>query len=147
VALLVVNGAVLVRTIERHPFVNGLRADPTVDRAIIARNATSSLAAAGLPPGIALRFWSPIAIALGSEQGVDPARETYWESNVRQALFDGLGVRVVFPRVRDVRFVRAFTPADPLTWYAVYRVDGALGVATTAQLDSMIRVHSEPSAR
>ena len=139
--LLTLNAVQLVRKIETHPFVEQLRADPTVDRAIIARNVAEDLEAARLPAGIRLRFWSPTSIQRAIAEGRDPSQETYWERNVRQAVFDGLGVRVLFPQVRDVAFVRKLTPANDSTWYAVYRLDGGLGVATFAMLDSLIRAH------
>jgi hypothetical protein len=139
--LLTANGHALVNKIEHYPFDDGLRADPTVDRALIARHVYDSLGAAGLPEGVRLRFWSPTSIQRAAAAGQDPAVETYWERNVRDAVQQGLGVRVLFPQVREVTFVREFTVADPSTWYAVYRTDGNLGVATAAQLDSMMRAH------
>ena len=124
-----------------HPFLDVLRADPTVDRAIIARHVADDLGAARLPEGIRLRFWSPTSIQRATAAGRDPSRETYWEKNVRQSVLDGVGVRVLFPQVREVTFVREFTLTDDSTRYAVYRPDGRLGVATFAMLDSMFRAH------
>lgn len=142
-ALLTLNGALTVRRIETAPFVLAeLRASSIVDRSRIASHVGQSLTAARLPPGVTLLFWSPIASSLGpsGESLAEPApNETYWERNVRDALVDGLAVRVMFPQVRQVRFVRAFAPA-PADWrYAVYRPDGRLGVATPTALDSIIR--------
>ena len=143
---LTVNGALLARKIETMPFVlPELRAAEIVDRARIAANVYRSLAAAHLPPGVTLLFWSPIASSLGPRGGplAGPApEETYWERNVRDALVDGLAVRVLFPQVAAVRFVRAFAPAPPDHRYAVYRPEGRLGIATPAELDSIIRASS-----
>ena len=104
-ALLVINGAALVHKIESYPFtLPGLLSDTTVDRERIARSARDDLRRANLPPGASLRFWSPtsIRIELGAHPDSDPLhRETYWERNVRTALSDGLGVRVLFPAVRE----------------------------------------------
>src|SRR5439155_9934853 len=107
----------------------GHRADALVDRAMIAGRAIADLRAASLPQGTRLVFWSPIA------HGDAPADTTsYWERNVQSALFDGLGVRVCIPAVREVRFERTFRPLpDPWRW-AVYRPEGALHVATSAEL-------------
>lgn len=140
--LLVANGLALVRKIENAPFLIGvpeLRSDPTVDRARIARNTYEGLRASELPPGVRLRFWSPASLDLQRQSGNDPAVESYWERNVRAALMDGLGVRVLFPAVRDVEFVRAFTPAPDSIRYAVYLLDGRLRVAPSAELESVLR--------
>ncbi len=142
-ALLAWNGAALVRKVEFHPFDEGLRSDPTVDRAIIAGNVHASLAATPLPSGVTLRFWSPMSI--GRQQSRDPGapdRESYWEGNVRAAILDGLGVRVLFPQVRAVEFVRRLSPVRDSTWYAVYRPDGGLGLASYALLDSLERANA-----
>ena len=142
-ALLTLNGLLLVRKIETMPFiVPELRAEPIVDRARIARNVYESLAAAGLPAGTTLLFWSPTAASLGpGGEGLarPAAAETYWERNVRSALLDGLAVRVMFPQVVAVRFVREFTPAPPDHRYAVYRLDGKVRVATSSEVDSILR--------
>ncbi len=141
--LLTVNGALLVRKIETVPFVLAeLRAEPVVDRARIAGNVYQSLASARLPRDVTLLFWSPIAASLGPHGGplTQPSpRETYWERNVRQALLDGLAVRVMLPQVVDVRFVREFRPAPSTQRYAVYRPDGRVRVATPAEVDSILR--------
>lgn len=140
--LLTVNGGLLVRKIETASFVlPELRADPVVDRARIARNVQESLAAQPPPSGDSLLFWSPIAASLGphGETLAQPApRETYWERNVRDALLDGLAVRVMFPQVAAVSFVRAYRPVGASSRYAVYRPDGRLLVATSARVDSIL---------
>jgi hypothetical protein len=147
VALLTLNGWLLVRKVETMPFVlPELRADPVIDRARIARNVQEGLAALPLPPGDSLLFWSPIAASLGphGEALAEPApRETYWERNVRDALLDGLAVRVMFPQVAAVRFVREYRPAGPSSRYAVYRPDGRLLVATSARVDSILESRTQ----
>jgi hypothetical protein len=140
--LLAANGLLLVRKIETMPFVlPELRADPTVDRARIARNACADLAQARLPAGVTLLFWSPQAASIGPHGealGSRAPAETYWERNVRDALVDGLAVRVVFPEVAAVRFVREFQPAPADHRYAVYRPEGHVRVVTSAALDSVL---------
>ncbi len=149
-AALTWNGALLVRKVETMPFVlPELRAEPIVDRARIARNVRDDLAAAGLTEGVVLRFWSPTGTRLGRRGEPLPApapMETYWERNVREALLGGLAVRVMFPQVGAVRFVREFTPAPANEWYAVYRPDGRLRVATSAEVDSILRAGAGRSA-
>jgi hypothetical protein len=141
--LLTLNGALLVRRIERMPFVlPGLRSEPIVDRALIARNVYEGLASARLPDGVRLLFWSPTAASLGprGERLAGPApRATYWEHNVRAALLEGLAVRVMFPNLAEVRFVREFAPGPPNEWYAAYLPDGRVRVETAARVDSILR--------
>lgn len=138
--LLALNGYQLVNKIETHPFAEGRRADATVDRALIAANVRDDLGVASLPPGIRLRFWSPTA-QQRAQPGADSNTETYWEHNVRTALLDGLGVRVLFPQIAEARFVRRLEPTPDSVGWAVYRIDGHLGIASYAQLDAMIRAH------
>lgn len=142
-ALLTVNGAVLVRKIETMPFVlPGLRSEPIVDRALIAGNVQRGLAAARLPIGATVLLWSPTAASIGPRGeplGAAAPQATYWEHNVRSALLDGLAVRVMFPAIAEVRFVREFTPGAEGVWYAAYLPDGRVQVATSAQVDSILR--------
>jgi len=137
-ALLALNGALLVRKIETRPFPGpwGLRSDVTVDRGSIARNAIHALSEAGVPDGARLLFWSPIARAAG---GPADGGENYLERNVRTALFDGLAVRVFFPGVDSVRFVTAYRSLPAPYRWAVYRPDGRLRLAASAELDSVLR--------
>lgn len=141
--LLAVNGAMVVRKVETAAFVlPDLRADPTVDRARIARNVYESIRAARPESGAILLFWSPTAASLGAHGealGAPSPRETYWERNVREALLSGLAVRVMFPQAAEVRFVREFQPAPANTWYAVYRPEGRVRMATPAEVDSILK--------
>lgn len=145
-ALLTVNGHLLVAKIERAPFVLAeLRADPTVDRARIARKVIEGLVAYGLPPGVTLRFWSPTAAALdprGRPLAAPTPRPTYWETNVQSALLGGLAVRVMVPQVDGMTFVRAFTPGPDRERYTVYLPDGLVRVATSAEVDSILNAFS-----
>ncbi len=135
-ALLSLNGALLVRRIETAPFLDtGLLADPTVDRGRIAAQAIASLRAAPLADRVRLLFWSPVARSLAGalEEG-----ESYFEANVRTALFDGLAVRLFCRQVDSVGFTLRFVPAPDGYLWAVYRPDGKLRVATSAELDSAL---------
>ncbi|HEY2956304.1 MAG TPA: hypothetical protein VGK89_13785 [Candidatus Eisenbacteria bacterium] len=142
-ALLLLNGALMVRKIESMPFVNPrLRAEPVVDRALIARRVHDGLAAADLPPGARLLFWSPSSMIY--ERSLHPDAdvihaETYWERNVRSALMEGLAVRVMFPQVDSVTFLHAYTPAPADARFVLYDPDGTVTVATPAHVDSMLR--------
>jgi hypothetical protein len=57
---------------------------------------------------------------------------------VRAALFEGLAVRIFFPAVDSVRFVTAYQSMPGPYRYAVYRPDGTLRVANSAELDSVV---------
>ena len=139
-ALLTLNGALLVRKVEHMPFMaEEMRADPTVDRARIARNLYRSLQSASLPRGTRLQFWSP-ALAVARSDPSRHAAEAYWASNVQSALFDGLGVRVMFPQVTEATFVEVPAPnrADRI---AAYRRDGMVRVTTAGEIDSLLRLY------
>jgi hypothetical protein len=148
--LLTLNGYLLVAKIETMPFVlHELRADPTVDRARIAKNVIESLEYAELPRGTTLRFWSPSASSIGARGeplGGTAPQPTYWETNVRQALLDGLAVRVMVPAVAAVSFVREYTPAPEGERYVVYRPDGRVRIATSAEVDSILRRLAPPDS-
>ncbi len=126
-----VNGALLVRKIETQPFGRAdLRAEPIVDRALIAARVRAGLDAAHLPAGVTLYFYSPDARALAA---ADSTRPTYWERNVQSALYGGLAVRLFAPAVRDVRFiVRPVVPDS--AWIALYDVAGRTRIVNAADL-------------
>lgn len=135
VGLLTVNAALLVHKIEVMPFSAAptLRSDAVVDRALIAERAIADLRNSALPARTRLLFWSPIGRSLAGDAG-----ESYFELNVRTALFEGLAVRVFFPAVDSVRFVGAYRSMPEPYRYAVYRPDGTLRVASSAELDSVV---------
>jgi hypothetical protein len=144
---LAVNGALLIHKIEVYPFLDPeLRSDATVDRARIAANAVGDLKAAALPAGTQLWFWSPVSIVRQREARGQPGTESYWETNVRSALYDGLAARVFVPAVTATRFVRRFEPAGDSVRYAVYLPNGHVRVGTPAELDSVLRLEAEPEA-
>jgi hypothetical protein len=135
---LTLNGWALTRKNENMPFLYPeLRSDPIVDRARIAARARDGLIAAALTPGTRLAFWSPSLVSLAHSRP-DSTRETYFEQNVRSALLDGLAVRVMFPVVDSVTFVRAYRPLPDPWRYAIYRLDGGLRVATSAEVEELL---------
>ena len=143
---LTLNGALLVHKNETMPFVVAdLRSDPTVDRAVIARNVYEGLERGALPEGATLWLWSP-ALAAARSDRVRLAAERVWTNNVQTALLDGVGVRVLFPQVKEVRFVEALPPMPPTDPVAVYRRDGRLRVSSRAELDSVLRLHPPEAA-
>jgi len=134
-AFCAIDGHALVTKIEQAPFVvAGLRSDAIVDRARIATNATDDLRAAHFSTSTRLRMWSPQSQAMSAADGVPAGKESYYESNVRAALLDGLALRVMVPSVDSVAFVRSFDASDTLAWWAVYRYDGHLRALPTREL-------------
>jgi hypothetical protein len=133
--------AVRMRT-SRLPQV-GQPTDPTIRRAFLARNVRDDLAAAPLPAGVRLYMWSPASLRLDRQMGrtplEGPSKMTIWEENVAAALEGGIGVRVFFPHLREVRFVHEFEPAGDSVWYAVYDVDGHVKTATAPQVEALRR--------
>ncbi len=108
----------------------------------LARRVRDGLAAAHLPAGARLVFWSPSSMRY--ERRLHPGAdvlgvETYWESNVRAALMGGLAVRVMFPQVDSVAFLHAYLPAAPDARFVLYDPDGTVTIETPAHLDSVLR--------
>jgi hypothetical protein len=136
------DGQRLAERIETAPFaLEGLRADPTIDRALIAANVRAALAQAALPQHAKLWFWSPESRAYARAQANgasgEDGPESYYERNLRAALLDGLAVRVMAPNVTETRFLMQLDPraADSAGAYcALYRPDGATRIVSPAEL-------------
>jgi hypothetical protein len=129
-----------------YPFTIPETADPTVDRTRMrAMFATVSQTPTSLRTR--LRFFSRVDGDGRRRTAARRQSESYWESNVRSALMDGLAVRVLFPNVESVEFVRAFSRDDPDVRWAVYRPAGDLRVATTRELDSLLTSYRRPRSR
>lgn len=136
IALLALNGRAVVRKIETMPLGDGpLRADPTVDRALVMDRVAEGVRRARLPQGTRLRFWSPARLVAGAPP---EAPDTYWERNVRAATAEGVAVRVLFPQVSEVEFVRELKPGPADVRYAVFGIDGRTDVFTWSTLDSIL---------
>jgi hypothetical protein len=145
--LLTLNGAVLVHKIEVYPFIHpALRSDPTVDRAIIAKNAIQDLKDAGIAAGARLLFWSPGLVEMARAAGRDTTRESYFETNVRSALADGLAVRLFLPQVTEVEFIRSQRPLGGTDRFVIYRLDGHLRVVDEAGLPELLRSLARPAS-
>jgi hypothetical protein len=139
---LAVNGRALVRKIESFPFtLPGTRSEPLVDRALIAEKVVRGVAGASYVEGTTLRLVSPEALALEAAGGpgtYGPGRETYWERNVRSALYEGLAIRLFVPPIARVEFVRgASAEGERPVRHAAYRVTGETRVLGAAELDSL----------
>src|SRR5262249_14554461 len=142
-ALFAWDGRALVWKIEHMPFKEeGLRADPTVDRARIAANVLTDLGGVAFPARTHLRFWSPQVQAMSAREGVPSDREGYYQANLRPSLLDGLAVRTMVPGVDTVTFERTFAPADSQSWWAVYRYDRHLKIMRAGELVRAIGARS-----
>jgi hypothetical protein len=141
------NGARLVKQMENRPspVYPGLRGDPIVDRALIAERAIQSLRAASIPSGTELVFILRERIALiarivrGSGEHAPPLEEVYTETNVKAALFDGIGLRALVPGVDSVRFALSLGRPTPRRLYAVYAPTGEVQVFNAISIDSLLR--------
>lgn len=141
------NGARLVTQMEKRPSLvyPGMRGDPIVDRALIAERAISSLRLAPIPKGTELVFIMRERIALiarivrGSREQMPPPQEVYPETNMKVALFDGIGVRAFVPAVDSVSFALALGQPTSRTRYAVYAPTGEVQVFDATSIDSLLR--------
>lgn len=72
--------------------------------------------------------------------------ETYWERNARAATQNGLSVRLLFPQIDSVTFLRDPRPIPKRDRYVVYGVDGSSAIATWGRVDSVnARLPSAPT--
>jgi hypothetical protein len=141
------NGDRLVTQMEMRPspVYPGLRGDPIVDRALIAERVINGLRSAAIPPGTEMLFIMRERLALiarivrGSGEPPPPAQELYPETNVKAALFDGVGVRVFVPAVDSVTFALSLGQPMKRRRYAVYAPTGAVEVFDATSLDSLLR--------
>ena len=134
-ALLVVNGRAVVKRIENAPLGHyGLRANSTVNRALVGQRIHDAIAKAELPAHTNLYFWSPARHFVPVDTTL---AETYWERNARAATQDGLSVRLLFPQIDSVTFLRHPRPIPERDRYVVYGVDGSSAIATWGRVDSV----------
>lgn len=135
VLLMGLNGALLVRKIELHPLGHGgRRADPIVDRAIIARRSFESLRDDPLPDGTVLLLWSPPRAGDASAGGGD-----YWARNVEAAVAGAVGMAVMAPGLAGSTFVPAPRALAAEERLGIYRHDGTIEVATAERAESLAR--------
>jgi hypothetical protein len=78
-------------------------------------------------------------IVRGSGEPPPPAEELYPETNVKAALFDGVGVRVFVPAVDSVTFALSLGQPMKRRRYAVYAPTGVVEVFDATSLDSLLR--------
>ena len=145
--LLTLNGARVVGQMERRPspVYPAMRADSTVDRALIAERVIQGLRRARIPNGTYLvfilreRIARNARIAKGSGEAPPSREEVYPETNVKVALLGGLGVRALVSAVDSVRFATTLGTPDPRARYVLYAPTGEVEVFDAASLDSLLR--------
>lgn len=138
--LLTGNSLLLVRRIETAPFiVPGLYSDPVVDRAFIAKRLIESVRPA-LPPDslVRLMVWTLPPPGEISTPG------DYVERNLRSAIYDGVGLRVMLPQVIEVGFANEFRPLDRSWRWVLARPTGEAQVLEPRMLEDLIRQHGPP---
>ncbi len=109
-ALFVVNSSIAVSRMERATVVDSARRkDPVFDRPIVAGNLINDLRRVDMQAGTRLVLVSPLsAISQGRlvEHPYLVMGGPYWDTNLRTAVADGIGIRLFFPQVDSVAFSR-----------------------------------------
>jgi hypothetical protein len=112
--LFVFNSSIVVSRVERATVVDSVRRkDPVFDRPIVAGNLIGDLREVDLPGRSRLLLVSPLkAIAEGkvAEHPYLVMGGPYWDTNLRTAVADGIGVRLFFPQVDTVAFAQETGP-------------------------------------
>lgn len=106
-----------------------LPVDATQRRAVIARNAITDILPhrESLLPAVTVVSQQPVPTASGGTLTTDSTAyvaDPYWDWSVKNALYDGLALKLFAPRVRDVQFVRWIGPQDTARTVIQCDVDG-----------------------
>jgi hypothetical protein len=138
--LFVFNSYLLVSRIERAAVVDSpRRKDPVFDRAIVAKNLITDLRSVDLPERVRLVLVSPLKAIMEGKIAEHPylvMGGSYWDTNLRTAIADGIGVRLFFPEVDTVAFAQEITPrfggftAVEYTWDGHIRTVGQVPAAS-----------------
>ncbi|MBN1504092.1 MAG: glycosyltransferase family 39 protein [Candidatus Eisenbacteria bacterium] len=114
VALFVFNSFILVSRIERATVVDSVRRkDPVFDRAIVAGNLVNDLRQVEMPERTRLVLVSPLRPIQEGKIAEHPylvMGGPYWDTNLRTAVADGVGIRLFFPQVDTVAFATETGP-------------------------------------
>lgn len=114
IVFFVVNSALLMSKTESATVSNSdRRKDSVFDRAIVAGNLIGDLRDVELSRGTKLVLISPLReITKGrmAENRWLVMGGSYWDTNLRSAVAEGLGVRLFFPQVDTVAFAEELTP-------------------------------------
>ena len=113
IVFLVANSALLMSRIEKATVSDSpRRKDPTFDRPIVAENLISDLRRLELPEGSKLVLLSPLREIREGKITEHPYLAwggSYWDTNLRSAVAEGLGIRLFFPQVDTVAFANDLT--------------------------------------
>jgi hypothetical protein len=119
-----------VQVRERSRFAQtALPVDATQRRAVIARNAIMDILPHrdALLPAVTVVSQQPVPTASGGTITTDSTGYTadpYWDWSIKNALYDGLALKVFIPQVEDVQFVRWIGPQDSARTVIQCEVDG-----------------------
>jgi hypothetical protein len=146
IVLLSVNSGALMQKMETATFGHSrMKADAVFDRAIVSKNLIADLRKRELPRGAKLLMVSPLKEIREGTIIENPdlvMGGSYWDSNVRCAVAEGLGIRLFFPQVDTVVFVAEVGPAFEDFCVLPYRWDGHLREIEPALYWTEVGMHS-----
>jgi len=126
-------------TIEGTP----MKADPTFDRATVAKNLIGDLGKRDIPRGAKLLMVSPLDEIREGRIIVSPSFAeggSYWDMNVRSAVGQGVGIKIFFPQIDTVVFADKPRPGNEDFYVFPYQWDGHLRNIEPAQYWTQIGV-------
>jgi hypothetical protein len=112
------------------------RKDPVFDRAIVAGNLISDLRELELPRGTKLLLISPLNEIKEAKIAEHPylvRGGSYWDTNLRTAVAQGLGIKLFYPQVDTVAFANDLTQEFKNFLAVGYMWDGHLRFDTLEQ--------------
>ncbi|UCF78104.1 MAG: hypothetical protein JSW03_08320 [Candidatus Eiseniibacteriota bacterium] len=135
--VMVIHSALLVARIESATVDQSrTRQEPTFDRAIVSGNLISDLTPRQLPDGAKLLLISPLDDLRAGRLTEHPhilKGGPYWDSNLRSAVAEGIGIRLFFPQVDTVAFSERMSPEFEGFLPLLYTWDGHLRRVKPAQ--------------
>jgi len=124
------NSMLLMSKIERRTVSNSVRRqDPVFDRALVSQALISDIRDLRLPAATKLVLISPLREIREGKIAEHPflvMGGSYWDTNLRSAVAEGLGIRLFFPQVDTVAFADNLTPEFQDFFAIGYKWDGHL---------------------
>ena len=130
VVFFVVNSALLMAKTEQRTVSTSARIKESIlDRPIISGNLVSDVRDMNLPQGTKLVLVSPLRDIREGRINEHPflvMGGSYWDTNLRAAIAEGLGLRLFFPQIDSVAFADTLTPQYEDYFAVGYTWDGHL---------------------